>query len=145
MKGCGGTRFCPTGRLTRGQLAHALATGLGLPATSRDYFSDDNGHRYEGAINRLRAAGLTRGCGGDSYCPDLGVKRGRLAEALDRALPLPDTSHDYFSDDNGTGYEAAINRVAAAGIMGRCAAGRFCPDQSVTRERAAVFLRNAFR
>ncbi len=145
MESCSGTRFCPTRSLTRGQLAHALATGLGLPATGRDYFSDDNGHRYEGAINRLRAAGLTRGCGGDSYCPDLGVKRGRLAEAFDRALPLPDTSHDYFSDDNGTGYEAAINRVAAAGIMGRCAAGRFCPDQSVTRERAAVFLRNAFR
>jgi hypothetical protein len=144
MAGCTSTRFCPDRYLTRGQLANALAEGLDLPPTSRDYFADDEGHRNERAINRLRAAGLTSGCGGGNYCPDRAVRRGRLAEALDRALRLPPTSRDYFSDDDGLSAEGAINRVAAAGIGGGCGDGRFCPDRRVRREHAVVFLRRAF-
>jgi uncharacterized protein YkwD len=144
MNGCSATRFCPTNTLTRGQLAGALANGLELVATNRDYFADDNGHRYEDAINRLRAAGLTSGCGDGNYCPDRGVRRGRLAEALDRVLALRATRTDYFRDDRGTRYEGAINRVAAAGIIGGCGDGRFCPDRRVHRAQAAAILRDAF-
>ena len=144
MDGCTATRFCPTSTLTRGQLAGAVANGLGLPPASRDYFDDDDGHRYEADINRLRAAGLAIGCGGGNYCPDRGLRRGRLAEALDRALAPPATARDYFSDDGGTGYEGAINRVAAAGIIRGCGDRRFCPDQRVPRGRGADILRNAF-
>jgi uncharacterized protein YkwD len=144
MDGCSATRFCPDRYLTRGQLAKALVEGLDLPATNTDYFADDEGHRYEGAINRLRAAGLTSGCGGGNYCPDRSLRRGRLAQALDRALRLPATSHDYFRDDRGTPAEDAINRVAAAGIIAGCADGRFCPDRRVQRQHAANWLRRAF-
>jgi hypothetical protein len=144
MDGCSATRFCPDGYLRRGQLAGALANALDLPATNHDYFADDNGHRYENAINRLRAAGLTSGCGDGNYCPERTVRRGRLAEALDRALDLPAAPDDYFRDDRGTAYEGAINRVAAAGIIGGCADNRFCPDRPVRREQAANWLRRAF-
>ena len=53
MDGCTATRFCPDRYLTRAQLAGSLANALKLPATGTDYFADDNGHRYEDAINRL--------------------------------------------------------------------------------------------
>jgi uncharacterized protein YkwD len=144
MDGCSATRFCPDRYLTRAQLAGALANALDLPATGTDYFADDNGHRYERAINRLRAAGLTSGCGGGNYCPDRSLRRGRLAEALDRALGLPGTGTDFFRDDDGLAYEGAINRVAAAGIDAGCDDNRFCPDRRVRREHAANWLRKAF-
>jgi spore germination protein YaaH len=144
MDGCSATRFCPDDYLRRGQLAGALANALDLPPTSTDFYADDTGHRYEDAINRLRAAGLTSGCGDGNYCPQRTVRRGRLAEALDRALGLPAAKTDLFRDDDGTGYEGAINRVAAAGIIVGCADGRFCPDRPVRREHAANWLRRAF-
>jgi hypothetical protein len=144
MDGCTATRFCPDRYLTRGQLAGALAKALRLPAADRDYFADDAGHRYEDAINRLRAAGLTSGCGNGNYCPDRAMRRGKLAVVLDRVLDLPATTANPFGDDNGTAAEGAINRVAAADIMRGCAADRFCPDRRVRREHAANFLRRAF-
>ncbi len=48
MAGCTSTRFCPGGSLTRGQLAKALAEGLDLPATSTDFYSDDENSRIRG-------------------------------------------------------------------------------------------------
>jgi hypothetical protein len=144
MDGCTSKRFCSAEYLSRGELAGALADGLDLPRTNNDYFSDDNGGRYEDAINRLKAAGLTSGCGGSRYCPGLTVRRGAMASALARALGLPSTSVDYFSDDNRSRHEDSINRVAAAHIMGGCGGGRFCPDSGVRRDRAAAYLRSAF-
>ena len=89
MAGCTSTRFCPDGSLTRGQLAKSLAEALDLPPTGTDFYTDDESSRFEGAINRLTAAGLTGGCGGGKYCPGQMVRRGGLATALARALHLP--------------------------------------------------------
>ena len=144
MRGCTDTRFCPDSTVTRAQLARALTRALALPSTAADYFADDEGHRYEGEINRLRAAGLTTGCGGGKYCPNTGVRRGVMAGALARALRLPPAGRDYFRDDDGTAHEDGINRVMAAGIMSGCGNGNFCPGYRVKRGQAAAFLRNAF-
>jgi hypothetical protein len=84
--GCDGTRFCPKGVVTRGQMASFLARAFKLPATDRDYFRDDNDNRHESSINRLAAAGLTFGCGGGNFCPDGHVTRGQMAAFLYRAL-----------------------------------------------------------
>jgi Subtilase family/S-layer homology domain len=144
MAGCTSTRFCPEASLTRGQLAKSLDEALDLPPTSTDYWSDDENSRFEGSINRLTAAGLTGGCGGGKYCPGRAVRRGALATALATALRLPATGTDFFTDDGNSPHEANINRIAAAGITSGCAAHRYCPDGTVTRELAAVFLRRAF-
>jgi len=144
MDGCTASTFCPKGYLTRGALAAALANGLQLPPTSTDYYPDDDGSRYEDGINRLAAAGLTRGCGNGDYCPGQAVRRGPLATALAWALGLPTTSKDFFSDDDGNRHEANINRIAAAGITSGCGDGRYCPEYRVRRAQAAAFLRNAF-
>jgi hypothetical protein len=67
-----------------------------------------------------------------------------MAIFLDRALDLPSTPSNFFSDDNGRTGEAAINRLAAAGLTGGCGDGKYCPTASVTREQMAAFLRRAF-
>jgi len=69
-------------------LSRFLARAFDLPAASRDYFTDDNSNKHESAINRLRKAGITFGCGGvaTTFCPDGSVTRGQMAAFLHRAL-----------------------------------------------------------
>jgi hypothetical protein len=140
-KGCAAYRYCPTSVVSRQQMASFLTRALGLPATSRDFFTDDDASPHENDINRLAAAAITGGCATSRFCPVARVTRGEMASFLVRALGLPGTSRDFFSDDERSIHEGAINRLAAAGITGGCAAGRFCPEVGVTRGEMAAFLR----
>jgi Tol biopolymer transport system component len=88
--------------------------------------------------------GITVGCSAERYCPGDAVTRGQMATFLVRALDLPATATDYFSDDDGTTHEQDINRVRAAGITAGCAPGRYCPEDVVTRGAMASFLARAF-
>ncbi len=71
------------------------------------------------------------------------VTRGELAGAFSQAFRLPVTTADFFVDDTDHPQQAAINRVAAAGITSGCEDGRFCPDGQVTRAQIATFLNRA--
>ncbi len=142
--GCTATRFCPSNSVTRGQMAAFLNRALGLPSTGTDFFDDDDGTLFERDINRLAAAGITGGCATRRYCPNATVIREQMASFLTRAFGLPLTSTDFFTDDNTSIHEGSINRLAAAGITGGCAAGRYCPKSDVTREQMAAFLYRAF-
>jgi hypothetical protein len=139
--GCGDEIFCPDGGVTRSQMASFLVRALDLPATSRDYFRDDEGNKHEGNINRLAASGITAGCGSGRFCPDGVVTRAQMATFLARALELPVTSRDYFADDNADKHEDRINRLAASQITSGCGDNRFCPNGTVTRGQMAAFLR----
>ena len=116
---------------------------LDLPATSADYFQDDEASKHEDNINRLAAQGVTEGCTSTNYCPTGPVSRGQMASFLSRALALPAADHDYFGDDNGTPHEDSINRIAAAGITIGCGGASFCPGGSVSRQEMAAFLYRA--
>ncbi|NOX23524.1 MAG: S-layer homology domain-containing protein, partial [Actinobacteria bacterium] len=113
-------------------------------------FSDDDGNVHEANIEAIAAADITRGCNpptNDLYCPEVSVTRGQMAAFLNRALTLPGTTEDFFSDDDGSAFENDINRMAAAGITKGCnppANDRFCPDGKVTREQMAALLTRAF-
>ena len=85
-KGCSPTSFCPDAEVTRGQMAAFLVRALSLPASSTDYFGDDNGTTFEHDINALAASGITKGCSPTSFCPDDPVTRGQMAAFLHRAL-----------------------------------------------------------
>ena len=63
-----------------------------------------------------------------AFCPDNLVTRGQMAAFLDRALHLPPTELDYFHDDNGSPFEASINRLAASGITVGCDPVTYCPN-----------------
>ena len=96
-------------------------------------------------IQWLFEQGLTTGCGVDLFCPAAPVTREQMASFLVRALGLPGTATDYFTDDESSGHEADINALAAAGITRGCGPSTFCPTRSVTRGEMAAFLHRAFR
>lgn len=109
-------------------------------------FSDDDGSVHEGYIEAIAAEGITLGCDTNLYCPLDPVTRGQMASFMDRAFDLPDTATDYFTDDNGDTHEAAINRVAAAGITLGCDTSDpalYCPNDWVTRAQMASFIDRA--
>jgi hypothetical protein len=139
--GCAAERFCPDGAVTRAQMATFLVRALDLPPTNHDYFTDDAGSTHEANINRLAASGITAGCSAGRFCPDGRVTRAQMASFLTRALDLPATTRDYFTDDETSQHEANINRLAASGITSGCSSARFCPSGTVTRGQMAAFLR----
>ena len=99
---------------------------------------------FESDIEWVFNEGITVGCSAERYCPDDPVTRSQMATFLVRALALPATATDYFSDDTGSVHEANINRVAAAGITSGCAPAKYCPNDVVTRGAMASFLARAF-
>lgn len=84
------TRFCPGDPVTRGQMAAFLVRALGYSDNGGgDLFVDDNGSVFEGDIDRLGTAEVTRGCNpptNDRFCPGESVTRGQMAAFLYRAL-----------------------------------------------------------
>jgi hypothetical protein len=69
-----------------------------------------------------------------------------MAAFLRRALNLPPTNTNYFTDDNNSIFEADINAIAAAGITKGCnppTNNHYCPNSPVDRGAMAAFLRRA--
>lgn len=145
--GCGGSTYCPTDAVTRGEMAAFIRRARSLPASSTDWFNDDDGSRFEGDINALADAEITRGCGdGGGFCPGDALTRGEMAAFLRRALDLPASSTDHFGDDDSDVFQDDINALASAGITKGCNPpdnSRFCPDDRVTRGEMASFLGRA--
>jgi len=153
-KGCNppsNDRYCPAGSVNRDQMAAFLARALDLPGTDLDFFSDDAGSIFEGDINRLAAAGITRGCNppvGDRFCPGSVVTRGQMAAMLARAFGYPSSPVDRFNDDDGHLFESDIGAIAAQGVTLGCNPpdnDRFCPDAVVKRDAMASFLTRALK
>jgi hypothetical protein len=142
--------FCPDDNVTRGQMAAFLVRATGLSDRLSDPFTDDDGSIFESEIERLAAAGITRGCNppeNDRFCPDDLVTREQMAAFLVRAMGYTDAGNrDMFVDDNGSVFETDISRLAVAGVTLGCnppVNDRFCPAQSVTRGQMAAFLNRA--
>ncbi|HEX2767001.1 MAG TPA: S-layer homology domain-containing protein [Candidatus Limnocylindria bacterium] len=82
-------------------------------------------------------------CSTDEACATP-ASRAELAGALDIALRPPEATDDAFDDDDGLDQEAAINRLAAAGLIGGCNDRAFCPESGATRAQLAAILVRAF-
>ena len=79
--------------VTRGQMAAFLTRALGLTERLDNPFVDDDDSIFEADIERLAAAGITKGCNpptNDRFCPDGTVTRGQMAAFLVRALKYTD-------------------------------------------------------
>jgi hypothetical protein len=146
------TQFCPDDFVTRGQMAAFLVRAFGYSDDGGgDLFTDDDGSVFEADIDRLATAGVTRGCNppvNDNYCPDDFVTRGQMAAFLVRAFGYSDDGGgDLFTDDDGSVFEADIDRLATAGVTRGCnppVNDNYCPDDNVTRAQMAAFLHRAF-
>ena len=142
--GCDPLLFCTYNITHREELAVFLSRLMALPATTEDFFDDDDGTRFETHINRAAAAGVMTGCGTRRFCGTSRVTRQFLAITLARALELPPSTTDHFTDDDGITAEPALNAVADAGLIDPCATGRICPTATVLRGEMARILRRAF-
>lgn len=143
-------RFCPQAPVTRQQMAVFLDRALGLPDTGVDYFIDDDGSLFEPSINRLAAAGITRGCGAPddhTFCPTNHVSRAEMAAFVVRAFAIePAPGPARFSDTSTSVFADAIEALAGAGVTKGCnppSNDLFCPRMAVTRQQMATFLSRA--
>jgi len=142
--------YCPSATVSRGQMAAFLVRALGLTVRLDDPFTDDDGSVFEADIEKLAAAGITKGCNpptNDLFCPNAPVTRGQMAAFLVRAMGYTDAgAGDLFIDDNGSVFEDQIDRLGTAGVTKGCnppTNDRFCPDDPVLRDQMAAFLTRA--
>ena len=142
--GCDPLLFCTYNITHRDELAVFLSRLMRLPATTEDFFDDDDGARFETHINRVAAAGVMTGCGTRRFCGSSRVTRQVLAITLVRALDLPPSTTDHFTDDDGISAEPALNAVADAGLIDACGPDRICPTATVLRGEMARILRRGF-
>jgi hypothetical protein len=147
-KGCNppaNTMYCPDGSVTRGQMAAFLVRGFGYTDNGGgDLFVDDDDSIFEGDIDRLGTAGVTKGCNppaNNRYCPNDRVKRDQMASFLTRALGLsaqaPTLDH---STQNGAGFSliaaaqdagcAAAFAVISDGVLDVCRVATSIPRYS---------------
>jgi hypothetical protein len=110
-------------------------------------FSDDDESVFEPDIAVIYDAGITAGCGSDKYCPDAPVTRGQMAIFLTRlwtlsTFDLPPGDDAGFTDIAAASPEMqlAINQLAQLGVTSGIGAGRYGPDDPVTRWQMALFL-----
>jgi SpoIID/LytB domain protein len=103
----------------------------------------DSVHRQ--AIECMAWWGVTTGSTATTYRPAGLVTRGQMASFLARLLEavgatLPSDPPDAFVDDDGSRHEAAIDSLAAIGIVRGVAADRFEPEALVDRAQAAALV-----
>jgi hypothetical protein len=132
---------CADEVVIRDQMANFLANAFDLaPITDQDAFVDIADNQYRGQINAVAAEGLTVGCTETEFCPSGEVTLEQMATFIQRAFRFPATDVDYFTDDDDSPHEAAINAIRAAGITSGCGGTNFCPERLVTRGQMAGFL-----
>ena len=146
------TMFCPYDSVTRGQMAAFLHRALGdvlVPGPMPTYV-DTAGSVFASDIEWLGAVGITRGCNppaNDRFCPEDYMDRGQMAAFLVRAMGyVAGAGSDRFSDDDGSIFEADIDRLATAGVTLGCNPpinDSFCHLDPVERGQMAAFLRRA--
>ncbi len=139
--------YCPSRQLTRGEMAAFLVRTLRLPPGATDHFVDDDASLFEADINALAEVRITQGCAPDRFCPERPVTRAQMAAFLVRAFDYTDRpAGNVFGDDDGSLFEADIERLAAARVTLGCnppANDRFCPSRPVSRDQMASFLGRA--
>jgi minor extracellular serine protease Vpr len=146
------TLFCPADDVTRGQMAAFLNRALQLAPTTEDFFADDEGNIFEGDINELAAAGITKGCNppvNNEFCPERTLTRAEMATFMVRGYSLTEgAGDDLFVDDDTSVHEADIDILGTAGITRGCnppTNTQYCPERNITRGEMAAFLYRAFQ
>ena len=125
------------------------------PAAADAGFTDvAAGSTHDAAINCIAYYGITRGSSATTFSPGQTISRWQLAVMLQRAsgpagVDLPAARDMGFTDisDLGSSFQAAVNQMAALGVMAGTTATTFDPSGIVSRttivEALAGFLTSA--
>ncbi|HEY1252033.1 MAG TPA: S-layer homology domain-containing protein [Thermoanaerobaculia bacterium] len=153
--GCGNGDYCPTEGVSRAQMAvFILKSKYGSayrppPATGTVYVDVPRNAFAAAWIEELGHEGITSGCGGGKYCPDMTVTRAQMAVFLLRAKHgsayVPPPPAGIFGDlDIDDPFTPWIEELAAEAVTAGCGDGNYCPNAPNTREQMAVFLVRTF-
>lgn len=147
MEGVGNERFSPLAPLTRAQFVTLLLRQLKIESalTAESGFTDvPPDSWYAGAVAAAANRGLLNGIAEGVFAPDRSITRQEMSLLLMRAFKLsaPETDGASFTDLAEAAPEAAaaIQAVHQAGFMQGDPSGAFRPNDSVTREMAAVVM-----
>jgi parallel beta-helix repeat protein len=112
-----------------------------------DFFDVPTTHIFYTEISKIHARGITLGCGGGNFCPDMVVSRDQMAAFIIRALgelnpPSPATQR-YVDVPPSNPFYNYIDRLAVLNITLGCGGGNYCPAEAVTRDQMAAFIMRA--
>jgi len=152
--GCGGGLYCPSGTVTRAQMAVFLLKGehgsSHVPPACTGVFDDvPCPSLFADWIEELAAEGITAGCGGGNYCPDTPITRAQMAVFLLKAehgsAYAPPACAGLFLDvPCPSTFANWVEQLAAEGITAGCGGGNYCPNDPNIRGQMAVFLVKIF-
>ncbi len=153
--GCSVSAYCPSGSVTRAQMAvFLLKSKLGRaylpPPASGTMFADVPAGAFAAAwIEDLAESGISAGCGGPNFCPNATVTRAQMAVFLLKAKHgsgyVPPPASGVFADVPAPDpFAAWIEELAAEGVTAGCGGGNYCPNGANTRGQMAVFLTKTF-
>ncbi len=149
--GCASTAFCPTKPLTRAELAAALVKmkyGTSTTASTTPHFQDvPASHWAFKPIQRLADDGVTAGCGGGNFCPEVSALRAEAAALLAHLKYGPTVSGSttpYYTDVPASHWAfPAVQRLTDEQIATGCGGTLYCPAASVSRQECAALLYRA--
>lgn len=125
-------------------VSHTAVISTAIPSTFADVPTYHWASEY---VERLYSAGITSGCGGENYCPEIPVTRAQMAVFLLRSIHgssynPPSVGGSTGFGDVPTGHWAAgwIKQLAAENVTSGCGGGNYCPEIPVTRAQMSVFL-----
>jgi hypothetical protein len=158
--GCGAAAYCPASPASRQEMAvFALASKEGRFFAPRQCLDGSTafgdvpaGSPFCPWVEELARRGVVGGCGGGLFCPAAPVSREQMAvftlltrEGSGYAPPACVAGAERFTDvPAGSPFCRWIEELARRGVVGGCAADRYCPTDPVTREQMSVFLSRTF-
>jgi len=150
--GCGAGSYCPDSSVTREQMAIFITRSLGefnpSPPTSQRFLDVPPSRGSYAFIDEFAQRGITAGCGGGNFCPDVEVTRGPMAAFIVRAKGIFNPDYNVpqrFNDVPTTNaFYGFIEQMWVLGITKGCGGGNYCPEALVKRGEMAAFLVRAF-
>jgi hypothetical protein len=160
-RGCGGVplRYCPGNLISRAEMAVLLERASHgaafIPPSATGIFADvPTSFWAADFVEQFYADRITGGCGGSpqKFCPNDSATRAQIAIFLLRAkhggaYQPPPPIGTVFADVPTSYWAAAwIEQLHAEGITSGCGGSplRFCPDDAVPRDQAAVLIVRTF-
>jgi uncharacterized lipoprotein YddW (UPF0748 family) len=146
-------RFVPAVFVTdkEGQMAveaRVANSGLLILAEGRADYADMAGHWAGPEVELLASKLLVEGVEEGRFAPDAALTRAQFAALLVRSLGLdaPSASESGFSDVKGGDWFASeVAAAVKAGLVEGDEAGRFLPEERITREQLSVMLLRALK
>ena len=97
-------------------------------------------------IETFKAEGFAQGCNVNRFCPNEVLTKGKLAQMIKNVKNLPLLSYQgLYSDVPVTHpYALEIEALGTPGSATECAAGRYCPNEAVTRFKGNFIMITIF-